>query len=58
MKKKEMIPPTDEENKSYKKQEVYYICQRGFITDDINKESEIIVTTKENMKELLIVFMI
>ena len=35
--KKEMIPLTDEENKSYKKQEVCYICKREFITDDDNK---------------------
>ena len=26
--KKEMIPLTDEENKSYKKQEVCYICKK------------------------------
>ena len=27
MKKKEMIPVTDEENKTYKEQKVCYICQ-------------------------------
>ena len=35
--KKEMIPLTDEENKSYKKQKVCYICKKGFSTDDDNK---------------------
>ena len=28
MKKKEMIPLTDDENKSYEKQKVYYICKK------------------------------
>ena len=61
--KKEMIPLTDEENKSYKKQEVCYICKKWFSTDDDNKKSEIIkseiiVTTLENIEELLIVFVI
>ena len=32
--KKEMIPLTDEENKSYEKQNVCYICQKEFNTDD------------------------
>ena len=35
-----MIPLTDEENKSYKKQKketVCYICKKGFSTDDDNK---------------------
>ena len=32
--KKEMMPLTDEENKSYKKQEVYRICKKEFSTDD------------------------
>ena len=35
---KEMIPLTDEENKSYKKQKVCYICKEGFSTDDDNKK--------------------
>ena len=38
MKKKEMIPLTDEENKSYKKQKVCYICKKEFSTDDDNKK--------------------
>ena len=33
-KKKEMAPLIHEENKSYKKQKVSYICQKGFSTDD------------------------
>ena len=37
-KKKEMIPITFEENKSYKKQKGCYICKKGFSTDDDNKK--------------------
>ena len=34
-----MIPLTDEENKSYKKQKICYICKKGFSTnDDDNKK--------------------
>ena len=43
-----MVPLTDEENKSYKKQKVCYKCKNGFSTDDDNKsiiKSEIIITT-------------
>ena len=29
-----MIPLTCEENKSYEKQRVCYICEKGFSTDD------------------------
>ena len=36
--KKEMIPLTDEENKSYKKQKVCYICKKEFSTDDDDKK--------------------
>ena len=35
--KKEMIPLTDKENKSYEKQKVCYICKKGFSTDDNKK---------------------
>ena len=38
MKKKGMIPLTDQENKSYKNQKVCYICKKGFSTDDDNKK--------------------
>ena len=31
-----MIPVTDEENKSYEKQKVCYICKKEFTTDDDN----------------------
>ena len=36
--KKEMIPLTYKENKSYKKQKVCCICEKGFSTDDGNKK--------------------
>ena len=65
MKKKEMIPLTDDENKSYEKQKVYYICKKEFSTDESDKmhlnytiKSEIIVITLENLEELLIIFAI
>ena len=38
MKKKEMIPLTYEENKSYKEQEAYHICEEKFCMD---KDDEI-----------------
>ena len=37
-KKKEMIPLTYEENKSYEKQKVCYIFNEEFSTDDDNKK--------------------
>ena len=37
MKKKEMIRLTEEENKSYKKQKVCYICKKEFSTNDDHK---------------------
>ena len=36
--KKEIVPLTDEENKSYKKQKVSYICKKEFSTDNDNKK--------------------
>ena len=36
---KEMMPLTDKENKSYKKQKVGYICKKEFCYDE-NKENE------------------
>ena len=36
--KKEMIPLTDEKNKSYKKQRACYICKKEFSTDYDNKK--------------------
>ena len=38
MKKKEMIPLADEENKCYKKQKVCYICKKRLSADDDNKK--------------------
>ena len=37
MKKKEMIPLTDEENESYGKQKVCYICKKEFNSDENDK---------------------
>ena len=36
--KKEMIPLTKKEEKKHNKQEVCYICKKGFSTDDRNKK--------------------
>ena len=64
-KEKEMILLTDEENKSYEKKKVCYICKREFSTDENDKmhlnytiKSGIIVITPENLEKLLIVFAI
>ena len=38
--KKEMIPLTKEENKSYKEQETYHICQEKFCKDDENYKNK------------------
>ena len=40
MKKKEMIPLTYKETKSYKKQKVCYIYKKRFSTDDGNDNKE------------------
>ena len=37
--KKEMIPLTDKENKSYEKQKVCYICKKEFSTDENDKNA-------------------
>ena len=65
MKKKEMVPLTDKENKSYEKQKVSYIRKQKFSTGENDKvhlnytmNSNIIVNTMENLEELLIVFAI
>ena len=60
-KEKEMIPLTDEENKSYEEQEACHICEGKFCTnkDDKNrKRLKITVITPENLEELLIAFAI
>ena len=38
-KTKHMIPVTDEEKKSHKKQKVCFICKKGLSTDDNNKKA-------------------
>ena len=59
---KEMIPLTDEENKSYEEREVCHICIETFCVDmkmmkiiKIEKRLKITVITQENLEELLIV---
>ena len=60
---KEMIPLTDEENKSYEEREVCHICIETFCVDmkmmkiiKIEKRLKITVITQENLEELLIAF--
>ena len=50
--KKEMKPPTDEENESYQKQNVCYICRKEFNTDEFNTDenNEKEFNTDENDK--------
>ena len=36
---KEMIPPTDKENKSYEKQKVCYTCKKEFSADENDKNA-------------------
>ena len=61
MKKKEMIPLTYEENKSYKEQEACHICEEKFCVDkdDENYKNRKKVKdhchSQENLEELLIV---
>ena len=58
-KKKEMIPLTKREEKKHNKQEICYICKKGFSTDDSNKKIirlHIIVTILENIEVLLMIF--
>ena len=38
MPEKEMIPLTKNEEKNHNKQNVFYICKKGFSTDDDNKK--------------------
>ena len=54
-----MIPLTDEENKSYEKQKVCYMCKKGFSSKDNKKyHKDIIVITQKNLEELFIAFAI
>ena len=41
--KKEMIPLTNEENKSYEKQNVCYICKKEFSSDDDDKKYQKVI---------------
>ena len=43
-KKKEMVPLTNKEIKSYEKQKVCHICKEKFCYDKNKKKSEIIVS--------------
>ena len=53
--KKEMIPLTEEEKKSYRTSRRCYICKRKFSTDDNNKRyHKIIVTMLGNIEVLLL----
>ena len=61
---KEMIPLTDEENKSYEDQEACHIYEGKFCTDKDDEDSKnkkslvITVITQENLEELFIAFAI
>ena len=62
---KEMIPLTDNENKSYEEQEKCHICQKEFCYDKNEKKKfkiyqkfEIIVIIQENLEQQLIAFAI
>ena len=61
-KEEEMIPLTDEEIKFYKRQKVCHTCKKEFCYDEKNlnyfKKSEITAITQENLKQLIIVFVI
>ena len=57
--KKEIIPLTNKEIKSYEKQKVCYVCEKSFvIMTKTRKMSEITVTIPENLEDLLIIFAI
>ena len=59
--KKEMIPLRIEKNKSYHNQKVRHICKKEFSIDYDDKnitKSHIIVIIVENIKVLLIIFVI
>ena len=59
MKRKEMIPLTNEETKSYKNKKYVKYAKKGFSTDDDNKDDDHKVRdAQKNIEELLIVFVI
>ena len=64
--KKETIPLNDKEKETHENKKICYICQQEFCTNENNekefklkqKKSEIMIIIQENIKELLIVFVI
>ena len=52
--KKEMMPLTDKEIKSYEKQKVCHICKKKFCNNKNKKKLETIAITPENVEQLLI----
>ena len=56
----EMIPLADEENKSYKKQKICYICKKDLVLMIITNiiKSEMIVSILEIIETLLVIFVI
>ena len=68
MKKKEMIPLSEEENKFYEEQDVCYICKKSFVGMKTMKMTiikmksieklKIMVITLENLEEVPIIFVI
>ena len=60
-KEKEIIPLIDEENNSYKEQEVCHICKKKFCLDENDenfKKHQITLITPENLEEPFIAFAI
>ena len=59
-----MVMAPDKEKESYENQEISYICENEFCTDENNKSfkkykrSEVIIITEENIAVLLRVFLI
>ena len=59
--KKEMISLTNEEKETYREQKVCYICKKRISIDDKNKKYykvRDIVITRENIEELLMIFIV
>ena len=50
-KKQEMIPLSEEENKSYKEQETCHICKKNFCLDENNENENDENDEKENEKD-------
>ena len=59
-----MVMAPDKEKESYENQQISYICENEFCTDENNKSfkkykrSEVIIITEENIAVLLRVFLI